>query len=258
MKTIIRALILIFPVATALAQENSDTGQANREFLKPIDAVTRNDLMSRRGLEIRSQEFFAKPGRFDVYKFDIEVLENTGETITITPFDGPPIEIVSKGIKREPETAWFHGRWSGEIKMRGTKETVPIEWGITTWSIATDGSLQAPDPNREYTLSQLDQKNAVIPQESYLRRNEKIVYAVSGAIRFPQTRQLIRITQPTNDLEYLVFYEVDEYKWIPPGDGNLVDSDLSEVGQLRTTRKAAYLAHIENVKRDLGLAENQE
>lgn len=262
MKSIIRVLfvILTFSIASVFAQDNSDRGQSKRELLKPVDAQKRSGLSSRHALELGSLEYFAKPGKFDVYEFDIDVLETVGQTITITPFNGPPIDIISYGIKRDPVNGWLVGKWTGEVVASNSKQTFPFELGIGFWAIGSDGSLIPPDRNREYALSQLNQEDSVIPKESYLRRNEKIVYAISGSMRLPHLQRQIEILQVGDELETLILYEIDIAKAIPPvsdTDEGPPD-DTTEIGRERLRRLEAWEAHVEQLKRDLGLNQNQE
>ena len=114
MTPIIRVLLVMLPLSfvSALAQDNSVKDGPSRELLKLIDEQRRSDLVGRHALEIGKLEYFAQPGKFEFYEFDIDVLEMAGHTFTITPFGGPSIYIISHGIKRDPETGWFFGRWT--------------------------------------------------------------------------------------------------------------------------------------------------
>jgi hypothetical protein len=96
-----------------MAQDNPASYQSEREFLKPLSAEKRSALMSRKALDLGIREYFALPGKIDVYEFDVGLLETPGQTITITPFNGPPIDIISHGVKRDPDTGWFFGRRTG-------------------------------------------------------------------------------------------------------------------------------------------------
>lgn len=256
MTRIIRVILVTLTVSLAPAFAQ-DRVQSNREFLKPIDGEKRADLMSRRALQIQSTEYFAKPGKFDIYEFDIDVLKSSGETITITPFNGPPIEIVSNGLQQHP-VGWMVSNWSGEIKNPNSTETYPVLWTITKWSLDDFGNLQPPDPNREYVLSQMNEENAIIPEESYLRLNEKIVYAIHGTIRLPHTQTLIAISQLSNDLDFVMMYEVDDDKRLIHGDDTIDGIDLSEDGIERARRAEAYQNHVDNVRRELGLGPKPE
>lgn len=257
MKTIIRVLILVltFSIASVFAQGNSDRGLVNRELLKPVDPQKRRNLMSRHAIDMASLQYFAKAGKIDVYEFDIDVLDSEGQIITITPFGELPIDIVSNGIKRDPTYGWLFGTWTGEIVANNSRQTIPVELGVTTWALGKDGQLISPDPNREYTLSQLNQENAVVPNESYLRRNEKIVYAVSGFIPLPHLRRQITVMQLGDELDTLVLYEEDVEKAIHPVsdvDSEIANDSNSEIGIERARRLEAYEAHMKGIKQTLG------
>ena len=86
--------ILLFAIAmsfaTALAQD-----QSNREFLRHLNEEEKRELRDRYALDIASLEYFAKPGRIDIYDFNTAVLEKKGDTFTFTPFGGSSLEILS-------------------------------------------------------------------------------------------------------------------------------------------------------------------
>lgn len=249
--------LLSISLSNVYAQGDSPAARPDREFLKSVNPQDRANLMQRRGLEILSEEYFAKPGRFEIFEFDIDVLESKNEEITFSPGWGHPIEIVSQGIKREPSNGWYFGIWTGEIEDPNSKEMREVKWFITTWALNSNDQLIPPDPNREVTRKLLESENHVVSKESVERLDEELVYAITAKINVPPNRTHIRILQPENDLKYLMVYEVDEDKWIPTGNGNVVGPDLStEIGRLRHERLEGYEAHVESVKRELGLETN--
>lgn len=257
MSQIVRVMLVVITVSfgTAFAQDRS-----NREFLKSIDAQKRADLISRHAYDIAVLEYFAIPGKFDIYEIDIDVLETQGETITITPFSGPPIEILSHGIERNPDSGGHVVRWTGEIKIPNSKQKLPLRLIMYVRSIDADGVLRLPDPNREYTPSQLSQENAVIPKESYLRRNEKLVYGFTGnSIQVPKTKARVALTNVNENLDFVVVYEIDQEKMIILGDGHVLRPDGTPYVSVEQKRRIeAYETHVEKVRREFGLPQNRE
>ncbi len=263
MAPVIRVLLvaLTLSLVSAMAQDNPASYQSEREFLKPLSAEKRSALMSRKALDLGIREYFALPGKIDVYEFDVSLLETPGQTITITPFNEPSIDIISHGIRPFPHAPWLGGSWSGQIVAQNSKQTYPIELSIGYWAIGPDGIIRPPDPNREITRNLLQQESYVVLEESVQRLNEKIVYAMSGTIRLPHLRRAIQITQLGDDeLEYIVVYEGDIEKALyPVSDKRAVPLDeTTELGRESMRRMAAYEAHVEKLKRELGIAQSLE
>ena len=78
--------------STVVAQETR-----SRELLSPIQTSERSSIESRYAYEVAEKEYFARPNRFELYSIDVGVLEQKGE-ITLTPFGGPAIKLVSHGV----------------------------------------------------------------------------------------------------------------------------------------------------------------
>ena len=100
------AIVIAMWSTIAIAQD-----QTSHEFLKPIDSQKRSELMGSHALEIKTREFFAKPEKSGIYRYDMNVLEKQGEIITITLFGAPAIELMSHGIWRNPERAGRFANW---------------------------------------------------------------------------------------------------------------------------------------------------
>jgi len=253
-------LILSLAGSVAVAQNNPQEAQSTREFLRSVDPQKRAELVRRNPLKMAKNEYFAKSGRFDVYEFDISVLEPESQTVTITPFGGPPIDIISHGIERDEETGWFLGKWSGEIVPQNGRQTYPIQLRIVTWAIGQDGKLRTPDSNREVevTLGPLENENSVVLTESAARPDEKLVYAISGSIRLPHLGRQITLAQMDEDLESLIMYEVDPEKTIPAA--NDIDSELeledAEIRADRLRRTNAFNAYMERRRQELAEKNN--
>jgi hypothetical protein len=133
---------------------------------------------------------------------------------------------------------------------------------ITTWAIGRDGSLQPPDRNREITLAQLEKEYSVVLEESVLRLDKKLVYSISGSIRLPHLKRTLQITQLGNDeLETIVVYEGDVEKAVYPVNDvpeEAARQENTEIGREGARRLAAYEAHVEQLKQELGLAQSQK
>ena len=253
----IAVLALTLISTSAVTQEQS---KAEREFLRPIEPQKKLDLETRRGFEIAKEKYFAKPGRFEIFEFDLDVLESKGNTITFTPFEGSPIEVLSQGIARDSRTGWFLGTWNGELKEPGLDETSSVSLTITTWGVDENGDLGAPDPNREHTLAVLRNQRGVISEESLLRVDQEQVYSIEGELALPGSNAVIRFRHPSSkELDYLMVYEVDHEKTllIPNDLATNVDTS-TEFGREKLRRDEAFRAHVDGLKRQFGIAQTEE
>lgn len=259
--TLVTRVLLVMLTLSGVISFSQD--QSNREFLIPVDEQKRQNLTNRYALEMARYEYFAKPGRIGIYEFDIEVLEKRDEAITITPFNGLSMEIVSLGIWVNPDSAGNVARWRGVLSMPDSTRTFRVRFVMGVWSIDADGNRRKPDRNREIARRQLEKEESVIQEDSYVRRNERLVYGLfTNEIRIPATKtaiafqQLGRDFENIEDFETIVVYEVDEEKVIYPADDSRTNPVPPSGKQLRRIR--AYEAHIEKVKRELGLPLDQE
>ena len=245
---------VMFSLSFAEAQQAEQFAGSDREFLRPVSSQERSRTVDRHPIEMASLEYFASEGKFGLYQFDLKVLELKGEAITITPFNGPSIDIISHGIEPAGQEGSFVSKWTGEIIAPGRRETIPVELGITTWAITSDGELRRPDPNREITLEQLEQEDRVVLQESVSRLDEQIAYAVSGVISLPHLKRQITVMQVGDELSSVLLFEPDLEKAIPGVsdlDSELTDDSTTELGRERLRRIEAYEAHMRMVKRSL-------
>ena len=229
---------------------------ADLEFLTPMEASAQSEFSTGDQFSIRETEYFAKPYRFGLYRFDVGVLEEEGRTITVTAFDDPPIEILSHGIKWNSSMGGFVGRWTGTVISDADENERPFELSVTRWAIDIDGNLRAPDPHREATLKKLENDYGVISEQSLSRVNERQVFSVDGDLAIPLSNRTIRFTHPTNDLDYVAVYEVDPSKvLLIPNDMRFDPS--SESGKEAARRDREYRRYIDKVKRELGLMPTQ-
>jgi hypothetical protein len=136
-----------------------------------------------------------------------------------------------------------------------------------TMAIDAEGNVKLPDPNREITRRQLEQENFTVIEESYLRRDEKIVYAiVSNSIYIPATKTTLMIRGLSNtyttaeDFQTIAVYELDDQKTIVPGnDMPSAGNSVNPAWEAENLRRAnAYDAHLKSLRKQLGIAENRE
>lgn len=227
-----------------------------RELLRPIESQKHVGIMAKDQFELRKLEYFSLPGRFGIFEVDLSALEKPETIVTISPAGGPPVRVISNGIKRNPVFGWFHATWTGEVIEPGTDETRSVELSITTWAIDENGTIKAPDPNRESAMSALAEGRGVITESSLQRIDEEIAHSITGRIVFPRSKRVIEFTHPTNDFEYVAVYEPDGSKVLLQGDdmrraGSPAESEY-EVDRQR--RVQAYENFVEALRRELGLA----
>ena len=214
------ALLLLFAACLGCSEgpspdssvDNSiPTYDFGNELLIPISTDRKRFLESRNALELQSLESLAIPGKFDIYGFDINVLSTKDDYITFTPFDGPPIKIMSYGF--EPQTSGTTGHlvWRGAISRSGSSDPAPVSLAILVRSIDTDGNIRLPDPNREVTRALYDRKVYTVLEDSVNRLSERIVYSLPGnEIYVPDTNTKYVITALVNQFDFAIVYEVDE------------------------------------------------
>jgi len=244
----------------AFAQDGSGLQSATREFLRPIENQKRGILIERYAYDLAILEYFAKPGTFDLYEFDIGVLETEGETITITPNNISPIEILSHGI----EVNWRYGgrtaRWRGELPIPNSARTFPVDMDLVIRAVDASGEIKPPDPNREVTRSALEGENYVVLEESKRRLSERIIYGlINSFIQVPARRTTIRLSQLGEDLESfgsVLVYKVDESKTVIPGDDSPVNPTPPTPDMIRRARE--FKKHEDRVRREFGLPPREE
>jgi len=186
------------------------------EFFIPMASDRKRYLMDRNALGLNALEIFAKPGKFDIYDFDIDVLGTKDDTITFTPFDGPPIEIMSYGFEKRMPSSSGHLIWNGAVQMPDSSESIPVRLAILVRSIDTNGNVRLPDPNRDITRAFYDQRTYTVLEESVNRLSERIVYSLPGnEIYAPETNTKYVLTAVLNQYDFVVVYEVDEAKLVP-------------------------------------------
>lgn len=256
MYAIARALLVVLSLflLSATAQEVSD-----REFLRQIDVQKRIALTDRYKIKMAEYEYFANPGKIGIYEFDIGVLETKGETITISPFNGPPIEFVSHGLVVNHDRGGHAAKWKGELPIPGSKQMYPVQLVMGIRAIDADGNVRKPDPNREVTRRLLEQENYAVLRESYERRKETIVYGMlRNEIHIPETKATLVINRlgdsllTEEDFQSVVVYEVDNEKVLWPADDLPVEGYVNnQLDEERARRKSAFDTHMENVKREI-------
>lgn len=259
-------VIALFIALIAIDANSQNAVTGDREFLKKASNEKTTVLRSKNAFEIGKLEYFAQKDRFEIYEFDIDVLREDGQTFSISPFNGPPINIISHGITPDPNYGWMVGTWKGEVVSQISRATYPIELGIGIWAVGDNGKLRPPDPDREATLAALQQESYVVSEESVSRLSEKLVYSISGSIVLPDQRRQIEIVQLDDDLESLILYEIDTKKAIAPvSDTASQDAiaeraqmEQSEFGREQLKRIEAYELHVRNLRRELGIEDEPE
>lgn len=243
---------------SSFAGSDSSNISLSREFLIPMEAQKKRDLLDRHALEIRTMEYFAKPGKFDIYEFDIGVLETKDEPITITPFNGSSIEILSYGFGRDnPASGKSVLRWRGALPVPNSTRMSRVRLTVLVRAIDTEGNIRRPDPNREITRALYDQKYVTVLADSVERLTERLVYTLVGnSIEVPESRATIVITGVPDQFDFVVVYELDEEKRLLPVDDSPANRHPRSPEQIR--RSQAFKAHVEKVKRELGIPLDQE
>lgn len=246
------------------------TGQVNdvREFLRTPDPQIAATAVNRQAVELARHQYFSKPGRFETYSFDISALEREGEEITITPLGGAPITILSHGLNTKPQTRGHTATWTGELKLENPDQVFPLKWRLAVRSVDKEGNVRRRDPNREVTRKLIEQDAHVVLQESYDRRDEKLVYALlRSTIPLPDRsgRLILKSLGTSFDSEdqfhTIMVYEADPEKALligdhPIGNGPQKDDPSSELRNREARRRLAnYEAHMAQVMRNLGLEE---
>jgi hypothetical protein len=253
-------LIQLSCLSSAVAQEVPDSNLKSRELLRPIEGWKRNFLMERHVYEMAILEYFARPGTFDLYNFDVSVLELENETITITPKNSDPIEILSHGI----DVNWQYGggtaEWRGELPIPKSKRTLPAKMHLAIRAVNRFGELRRPDPNRNVTRSAIERESYVVLRESKQRLDERIVYGlINGFIQVPVRMTTLRLSQLGEDLHSfgsVLVYEVDDDKLIIPGDDSPVNPMPPTPDMIR--RSKAFKDHEDRVRRRFGLPPKNE
>jgi len=253
---VVSCLLVLLSIQTyAFSQDGLSVEAASREFLRPMEERKKNILMERHAYDLAILEYFAKPGTFDLYEFDIGVLEIEGATITITPKNIAPIEILSHGV----DVNWLYGgqtaRWTGEIPIPNSAQTFSIEIFLAIRSVDASAERGWPDPNREVTRAALEGDNYVVLEESKRRLSERIIYGlVAGFIPVPARRTAIRLSPLGDDLESfesVLVYEIDESKTVIPGDDSPVNPTPPTPDQIR--RFQEFREHEARVRREFGM-----
>lgn len=258
------------------------------ELLRPTSAESKAEVARRHPISLEEHRYFAKPGRFGIFTFDIDVLQREGEIITITPFHGEQIQVLSRGLDIHEGTGGRTGRWTGELLVPNSDRTVLLQWPISIRAIDSDGNIRYPDPNREVTQQILAEygEQSVVLQESYDRLNEKIMYGLLQAnIPLPHLREQLIIApidphfQTVEEFDTIVIYEQDKEKilWFPddsprregiPEERNLpgidklperaVDAQSLALEQELQRRTDAYEQHMIDVRRRVAEERTEE
>lgn len=247
MTLVVRLLLILL---TMLGVTSFAHGQSDREFLRPIEVQKGQVLTNRYALELARHECFAKPGKIGIYEFDIEVLARIGEEITITPFNGEPIDILSQGIFIRGGIA----RWRG-LADTGSDRNYRLRMQMVVAAVDSDGNSRNFDRNREIARKQVEHSVFVGLAEPYLRPNEKLTYLVApNEIQIVHLNRTLAFRRLGAEPETLVVYEVDESKTLFPVDGmSVLQPDgppYQSADQKR--RKIAFDTCIEKSNENLG------
>ena len=245
-------LLACLAATTLAAQDNP-----KREFLRPVEAQKLDELMERHALDIRTMEFFAKPGKLALYEYDMDVLEVGGETVTITPFGGPAIELLSAGIWRDPGKNGRAANWRGSLPSKSSDGSYRARLNLIIRSVDSEGNLHRPDPGLQPLKAKLTNGGRSDPEHLLLPREQRLGYVFTGnSIRNPDTGSRIKFFSFRRDLDVVLVYEVDEDKVILPGDDSPVNR--MEPSQEQVLLRKAFNEHVQKVRLELGLPAGPE
>lgn len=226
-----------------------------REFLVPIPPVEKRRLLETYAYDVGALEYFAVPGRLDLYRFDVRVLETEGGQITVTPLDDPSVELWSWGVDRSGQFSGGYAIWNGRLS------SVEISMGLGVRSIDTEGNIRMPDPNRTITRAAYDRNTYTVIEESVRRLDERIVHFLSPTFLTNSATKVSYALAPLGresqmEFDTVVVYEIDAEKTIVLGDGFQNPEDAAFQEGLR--KQMAYKAYLKQLRSDLGIVETPE
>jgi hypothetical protein len=127
MGTMLRRVICL--ALLSIAGQTAAKSNAPPELLLPVDDATVQRLTGPMAFDLRKRLYFAK--RYRIVKVDIDLLQQPGITLAITPFpDAPALQVRAESIQAADSAAGPR-RWRGEIldvipeSQRATYEADP-------------------------------------------------------------------------------------------------------------------------------------
>jgi hypothetical protein len=259
-------LFISMLLSNAIAQDVGEMANQSSEFLTPVAPQERANLINSNRLDYAEFEYFAKPGRVDVFKFDIAALEKEGTTVTITPFGGESVSILSHGFERNPKWRGRKLRWHGEMQTANSEEGVPVVFDVIVRSVDAKGNVRPPDPNREATLRELENETHTVLAESAARIDERLIYSLStNFLYLPDQDMTLGFSHLGKQFDAMVVWEPDNFRIAPP-DTIAIRGEVPKYQQNAESRRQAetvraqkeFEDYMEGIRQEIESTQNQE
>jgi len=250
--------VLLIAVAGSRAVAQDPVGG---EFLRKLGEAEKSAISDQFALEIAQLEYFAKPGRIEIYGYDTAVLAIDGASFTFTPLGGAPLTITSHRMWRGPDGTRRLARWRGTARSASSSRPFPVKWQFFVQWIDAQGNVVSPDVNWSVAHSDLEQDARTVLVDSYdgPHENLTLVYSlafVNNRINYPPSGGKLAIHGLGDGIDYVLIYEIDPEKVLAPRDDSPVNPVPLSPEQSR--RWADYRRHINEVNRRFGMEEVPE